>query len=349
MDLYSFDFKPTRCGVRMPSWSMTAGQKSYRGRGRPALAALLMAVSLSHAAAGDVGVKAVSEKSVPVKRAVLVQAPRGILAFDDCEAVTKLPKDIPWLAVVGSSNLQAAPLQKTYPNDSAEVRTSLVRVAYPGKVGLLLASYDPTLWNVQVAKGTAVMAVAVTGYHRQNATGLSPGIPVTSTSYTGGCQSRYASDAKNIEAYLQQVLGVRPLSVTATTGLVTVGGNPGPFKQEPAESDEVLFGVPDMFPPGPAGLEKAVDKGYLRRATDTEMASFVTRFGPGLLQNSAKYSTFIIMKKLTIPKGLYGGNGGDSRFVAPNEKLIPDGDAGHTWVLEMTSGRCVSPACQAIH
>ena len=51
-----------------------------------------------------------------------------------------------------------------------------VAVNHPNQpVVLILGAYEPTIWNIGWSKGTTILAVLVSGYHRQALAGLDPG------------------------------------------------------------------------------------------------------------------------------------------------------------------------------
>ncbi len=80
------------------------------------------------------------------------------------------------------------------------VGTGRVRIDRPGRQTLVLSSYEPTNWKIEVGPGVELQAVYATGYHAQTVelpAGVS--VPVVSTSYeTGGnfvsCGYRYPGD-----------------------------------------------------------------------------------------------------------------------------------------------------------
>lgn len=55
----------------------------------------------------------------------------------------------------------------------------------PKPIVLLLCSYDPVRWNVQLQPGAKVEKIILSGYHQQEIIGSSRSIPVLMTSYKG--------------------------------------------------------------------------------------------------------------------------------------------------------------------
>jgi hypothetical protein len=65
-----------------------------------------------------------------------------------------------------------------------EATTIKVAVNEPSApVVLMLGAYEPTIWNVGWTRGTRIAGVLVTGYHRQQVTGLPPNVPMLVSTY----------------------------------------------------------------------------------------------------------------------------------------------------------------------
>lgn len=63
-------------------------------------------------------------------------------------------------------------------------------------VALLLAAYAPAIWSISWSRGTRVVAVFATGYHRQVVAGLPKETPLITSSYDekGACGYNYLSN-----------------------------------------------------------------------------------------------------------------------------------------------------------
>jgi hypothetical protein len=60
-----------------------------------------------------------------------------------------------------------------------------VRVHKPGKVVLVLDTYEPAIWRVSFGANTDVVGVLLGGYHKSEVEGIHPDTPVVRTSYEG--------------------------------------------------------------------------------------------------------------------------------------------------------------------
>jgi hypothetical protein len=71
-----------------------------------------------------------------------------------------------------------------------------VAVNSPDKpVVLILGAYDPAIWNIGWTPKTRIVAVLVSGYHRQAIAGLDPKVPTLNSTYDnkGACGHFYLS------------------------------------------------------------------------------------------------------------------------------------------------------------
>jgi hypothetical protein len=68
-------------------------------------------------------------------------------------------------------------------------------------VVLILGAYEPTVWNIGWTTGTRILAVLVSGYHRQALAGLDPKVPTINSSYDnrGPCGYFYLGGSDGIE------------------------------------------------------------------------------------------------------------------------------------------------------
>ena len=241
-----------------------------------------------------------------------------------------------------------------------------VAVNSPNKpVVLMLGAYEPTIWNIGWSKGTKILAVLVSGYHRQAVAGLEKNVPQLNSSYDnrGPCGYFYVTD-NNLSALnpmAKRVFG-RPVGMVfpAEKGLVVVG--------EPLQSDTRLLTSPETTPAsfydknapitGPAGLEDAVRKGLLRKAT----AADADAWADAVIQNAPQrdvppvvgkgipksprppiYNAYVVLKSFTYPAGLYGGN--SATFIIPKGISRPDGNPGHSSVYDFNTLKCQGAVC----
>lgn len=229
----------------------------------------------------------------------------------------------------------------------------------------MLGAYEPTIWNIGWSKGTKIVAVLVSGYHRQVVAGLEKDVPLLNSSYDnhGPCGYFYVANDKftALNPLAKRVFG-RPVEMVflAEQGRVVVG--------EPLKSDTKLITSSETTPAsfydrnapiaGPAGLKDAVRKGLLRKATTADADAWVN----AVIQNSPKrdvppiagtgipkpprppaYNAYVVLKPFTYPAGLYGGN--SATFIIPKGVPRPVGNPGHSAVYDFNTLNCQGPLC----
>lgn len=241
-----------------------------------------------------------------------------------------------------------------------------VAVNSPGKpVVLMLGAYEPTIWNIGWSEGTKVLAVLASGYHRQAIAGLGKETPAIISTYDnrGPCGYFYVtSDNLGSLNPKARALFRRPVDMVypAVNGKVVVG--------DPITSGTKLVTSVDISPEsyrdmsapiaGPAGLEDAVRKGLLRKATPADAEAWADT----VAQNSPKrdlppvagqgipkphkppiYNAYVVLKPFTYPSGLYGGN--SATFLIPKGVSKPNGNPGHSAVYDFNTLNCKGAVC----
>jgi len=241
-----------------------------------------------------------------------------------------------------------------------------VAVNSPKKpVVLMLGAYEPTIWNIGWSKGTKILAVLVSGYHRQAIAGLEKNVPQLNSSYDnrGSCGYFYMSkdNFSTPNPMAKRVFGqFVEMVFPVEKGRVVIG--------EPLQVDVKLVTSPEVTPAsfydteatiaGPAGLEDAVRKGSLRKATAADADAWVD----AVIQNSPQrdipheadkavrklpkpliYNAYVVLKSFTYPAGLYGGN--SATFMIPKGIPRPDGNPGHSAVYDFNTLKCQGPLC----
>jgi len=241
-----------------------------------------------------------------------------------------------------------------------------VAVNSPNKpVVLMLGAYEPTIWNIGWSKETKILAVLVSGYHRQAVAGLEKNIPQLNSSYDnrGPCGYFYVTNDNlaGLNPMARRVFG-RPVEMVfpAENGRVVIGE---PLQRDTklvtsAETSPASFYDKDASIAGPAGLEDAVRKGLLRKATPADADAWAD----AVLQNSPQrdippvagtgipkpprpdiYNGYVVLKSFTYPAGLYGGN--SATFIIPKGIPRPDGNPGHSAVFDFNTLKCQGPLC----
>lgn len=243
-----------------------------------------------------------------------------------------------------------------------------VAVNSPGQpVVLMLGAYEPTIWNIGWSPQTRIAAVLVSGYHRQAVAGLEPDTPLLNSSFDnkGPCGYFYVTpdNLAPLNPLSKRVFGrAVDMVFPATQGKVVIG--------EPLATGIALVTsgavTPESFHDkaapmaGPAGLEDAVRKGLLRKAT----AADAEAWSEAVLQHAPQrdlppvagqgvprppkpglFNAYVVLKSFTYPSGLYGGN--SATFLIPKGVPKPAGNAGHSSVYDFNTLNCQGVLCSA--
>ena len=233
-------------------------------------------------------------------------------------------------------------------------------------VALILGAYEPSIWNIAWTKGTDVVAVVVTGYHRQALAGLPNGIPVINSSYhnRGPCRYLYVAE-KNLQK-------INPLSNQAFDRNVTMVHYASKGKLvfgEQLSADSQLYTSKDNPPEsffdkskplaGQAGLRDLMAKGFIRplnkedldRWAKLKAAQYADDLPPvasGSHSDSFRpryvHNGYVILKQITIPAGLYGGN--SATFFLEKGVPYPEGKLGHSALYDFNTLSCRGTVCR---
>ncbi len=232
-------------------------------------------------------------------------------------------------------------------------------------VVLMLGSYEPTVWNVGWSPGTRILAVLLSGYHRQVINGLPASVPriVVSHDAAGACPSfsPWGDRLNSLNPVARQVFG-RGVDMVfpARNGRVLIsesGAEGGQWVTDagarPVESFQ-LAGAPLA---GEAGLEEAVRQGYLREARPADarawqVAAAAAR-GPGdeppvyggtQPRPIGIFHAYVVLKPFTLPAGLYGAH--SATFFVPKGVPRPRGTLGHSTLYDFNTLTCAGVACR---
>jgi hypothetical protein len=241
-----------------------------------------------------------------------------------------------------------------------------VAVNSPNKpLVLMLGAYEPTVWNIGWSKNTKILAVLISGYHRQTVAGLEKSTPqlISSADNHGPCGYFYVTEStlQRLNPMARRVFG-RSVNMTfpAENGRVVIG--------EALQKDTKLVTSADISPAdfyakdapmaGPAGLEDAVRKGLLRKATEKDADLWVEL----IIQNSAQQdippiantallkpptpridNAYVVLKAFTYPAGLYGGR--SATFMIPKGVPRPIGNPGHSAIYDFNTLKCEGGQC----
>jgi hypothetical protein len=243
-----------------------------------------------------------------------------------------------------------------------------VAVNAPGEnVVLMLGAYEPSVWSIGWTQSTRIVAVWVSGYHRQAVIGLPKHTPVLTNAYEDGtrrCQYFYFSDNGQLataNATAKSVLG-KPIKMfypKPAQGPIYIGA-PIPAGTRVVTSPHTkLEDVIDKGAPlaGPAGLQDAVSKGLLRKATGADYEAYLEVHDrtmpkpdlPPIAGDDGKrapvryFDGFVVLKSFTFPAGLYGAH--SANFIVPRGVPMPAGNPGHSTIYDANTGRCIGAAC----
>jgi hypothetical protein len=231
-------------------------------------------------------------------------------------------------------------------------------------VVLLLGAYEPTVWSVGWTRGTRIAAVLVTGYHRQQLTGLPANVPLLVSTYDnrGPCGYAYVGGegSSKLNPLAREVFG-RAVDVAypARDGRAVIGTLPpgAALVTDAAATPVKEFQLKGVPPAGQAGIDAALRDGTLRPATPADLRAWeaarqrnqgapdIPRIEGGDTERSTElpYRSYTVRKAFNIPAGLYGAHSA-TFFVAPGVP-VPTGNPGHSQVRLIEDGSCSGPTC----
>ncbi|MDR0777045.1 MAG: DUF2339 domain-containing protein [Azonexus sp.] len=254
-------------------------------------------------------------------------------------------------------------------DQSGHVATQFdVAVNSPARpVALMLGAYEPTVWNIGWTAGTRIVAVFVSGYHRQAVSGLPAAAPVLNSSYDnrGACGYFYVGKDNNnaLNPMARRLFG-KPVD------MVFPGSKPGTIAVgEPINSGTRLVTTsttpPESFRDinaplaGQAGLDDAIEKGVLRRATDADLDAWVAAVaarsppdvpsvaGQGVPKpprpRALGGGIYVVLKAFTYPVGLTGSS--SATFLVPVGVPLPKGNPGPSPVYDFNTLQCLGLTC----
>ncbi len=226
-------------------------------------------------------------------------------------------------------------------------------------VVLVLTAYDPVVWRVGRTENTKIAGVLVSGYHGQALIGIGKDTPHAISSYEemGDFPYFYASRASNqllkMNNTVKQLVGreIDHFDNKPTDGVFCIGDRPK-VADVVYSKDLKIDGYikPDRPLAGQSALDKLVQQKKLRLATKADIAAWVTkaskkyqRFNPNLRVETDMHvgRTYVVLNKLTLPDGLYGGHSRD--FIIPDEVPLPAGPRCHNSFYKM-DGTSIGPS-----
>ena len=229
-----------------------------------------------------------------------------------------------------------------------------------GPVVLLLGAYEPTVWTVSWTKETYIAAVLLTGYHRQQITGLPADVPILISTYDnrGPCGYAYVGGegSARLNPLSRAVFG-RPVDTAyaAQNGRIEIGRVPAGrgLTTDPGATSAKDFHLKDQPLPGQAGLDAAVRAGILRNTTPADLRAWNTALarsgsvprivGADESSQGVPYRSYTVLRPFVIPAGLHGAH--SATFFVERGVPAPTGDPRHSAVLFIENGTCAGRTC----
>jgi hypothetical protein len=228
-----------------------------------------------------------------------------------------------------------------------------VTVNYSSKpVVLMLGAYEPTVWNIKWTESSRIIAVLTSGYYRQAVAGLDANVPVLNSSYAnqGPCGHFYVGQRENSDKINQvsRNLFGRPVDLVypAKNGEIVIGDPVPPGEKLITTESNPPESFHDRTAPiaGEAGLEDAVQKGLLRKATEEDFEAWVDAvdaYGPDrdvpLIAGKGRpkppgpirFEGYVVLRQFSYPAGLNAAT-----IFIPEGVPHPEGDPGHSAVCD---------------
>jgi hypothetical protein len=285
-----------------------------------------------------------------------------------CALPAKLP---PGTVVLAAGAYSGRKISRQIDQSGHEATQFDVTVNSKKPVALFLSAYEPSIWNVGWTEGTEIVAVLVSGYHRQALAGIPEKTPVLNSSYDnkGACGYVYmASDQMGkVNSLSQRVFGATVATAfAAQNGAALVGDALNPAQKIVTSDWKTVESYFDKNAPlaGKPGLDDGVKKGLLRLATKTDLKNVkeamdaaagkpkantkLVGFNESDSEGGRMFGigeTYVVLKKFTYPAGLYGGH--SVVFIIEKGAPAPAGNPGHSQVYDLNKVPvCQGPMCR---
>ncbi len=267
------------------------------------------------------------------------------------------------IIVYGAGGYRGKKLPRTRIDDSGHDATQMdVIVNVTDRpVALVLGAYEPTIWNIRRTPGTVIHSVVVGGYHNPAVLGLGKEIPVLMTSHDmkSACKDFYfkADKFDMLNPVSRQVYNkpAEKFYPVDDEGKVVIGDK---SYDEATLVSDTGAGLPSVPMVGRAALDKAVEDGVLRYATQEDATAWLdaieesekkspTRDIPPVEGKSLRDflpaikieegRTYVVLKDFTYPAKLTGAN--SSTFIV-SKGVKTSGDSSRTQVFDMNDLTC---------
>ncbi len=229
-------------------------------------------------------------------------------------------------------------------------------------VVLMLGAYEPTVWNIGWSTRSRIVAVLVSGYHRQVIAGLPPTVPRLISTYEneGPCGYFHVGEDNlgALNPIARRVFG-RPVAraFIARDGSVAVGTGESVGLVTDANQSPDQFRDVNAPLAGEAGLREAVAKGLLREARPGDLEAWAAAYDdvqgrdvPQVSGASAgsgrtlwRHNAYVVLGEMQVPAGLFGAHA--ATFIVPRGVPRPTGALGHSKVLDHNTMTCAGLTC----
>jgi len=243
--------------------------------------------------------------------------------------------------------------------------TMAVSVDNPSKpVVLMLGAFAPTIWTIRCAPDTTLLAVVVSGYHRQVVTGLDDITPVAIHTHDNKSPCGFFSvddhrlgelNTMALRFFGREVDKVHP----AINGELVMGTSRTMTSRWVGRGNAPVESYIDNTPVvEEKTLDDAVREGLLRRANiadkhQWEKAMKCLAASCGLPPDKVKRRdahrgsslmmsrAYVVLKPMTFPSKLSGSN--SAVFFVPKGTDRPRGDPGHSTIYDFNDMSCTGP------
>jgi len=281
-----------------------------------------------------------------------VQGARTVCAFPE----VAFPSN---LKVYGAGNYAGRAFDRQIDSSGHQSTVFDIAVNSPNHpVALVLGAYEPAVWNISWTEGTKIVAVAVTGYHRQIVIGVEPETPLL-ISRGNPCDSSYSWGRTNWFSRFSEMLFHRPPDyIEDSSNGKSVLGSPLMAGEQLISSKATSIDdfIDHNLPlAGSAALAQALLEGSIRKSNGDERKIWRKRWieahpGTSPQQGSltshpliADSSTYVIVKPYQIPKGLSAT--GVPVFFLPPGVPLPKGSVEGAILYDLGALKCYGSMC----
>ena len=302
-----------------------------------------------------------TDLTAPAPTRAPARAPRSGPLIENC-SVGNLPADFTVQAV----GIYEGDLDTDVRLEASghETRGAEVVVNLPGQdVVLVLMAYDPVLWTVQRTADTRLAAVIVGGYHAQAVLGVERTTPLLITTHNGprkDCGRHFyaykaSPELLAADARIKELTdrGIDRMWSNYSGGRIHVGPAQGGVRLVSSDDYSAAdYTDLEAFPSGQKGLDRLVEMGRLRLATQRDIDAWVDaasaayrRFDPSMKVEMPFQGrdTYVVLGPMEVPGGLYGAH--SVSFLVPDGVPMPSGNAGHSTIYMIKDGGCRGPGC----